>query len=244
MEEWYKDWFNTREYLHVYRHRNEEDAKKLVELILNNVYLPENAKVLDLACGAGRHSVLFAEKGCRVTAVDLSENLISVAKKCAAASGFKINFVKCDLRNFSVSSKFDLVVNLFTSFGYFEDDLENFKLFEVSFDHLENGGYFVLDYLNKYFVEKNLIPESVDELDGELIVQKRSLKGNRVIKNISLFNNGMEKKYRESVRMYCKDELIRSVTNRGFEIKNVFGDFEGNCFDPVKSSRIIIIARK
>ena len=244
MDEWYKDWFNTREYLNVYRHRNEEDAKKLVDLILKNVFLPGNAKVLDLACGPGRHSILFAEQGYRVTAVDLSENLLAIAKKIAVGSGFKINFFKCDLRNFSVSAKFDLVVNLFTSFGYFEDDLENFKLFEVSFDLLENGGYFVLDYLNKYYIEKNLIPESVDEQEGGIIVQKRCIKGNRVIKNISLFSNGQEKRYHESVRMYGKDELIKNIENRGFEIKSIFGDFEGHCFDPEKSSRIIIIARK
>ena len=83
MSEWFEVWFNTDEYLDVYQHRNEADANALVQLILKNVNLDRNASVLDLACGAGRHSILFAKRGFKVTAVDLSDNLLRVAKKSA-----------------------------------------------------------------------------------------------------------------------------------------------------------------
>ena len=244
MDQWYKDWFDTDEYLNVYRHRNDEDAKRLVNFILSNVPLYKNASVLDLACGAGRHSILFAEKGLKVIAVDLSENLLSVAKKSAEEAKVKVDFIQCDLRCFSVSAKFNLVVNLFTSFGYFESDKENFKVFEVSFDHLAPGGYFVLDFLNRNYIEENLIPETVDEHDGQTIIQRRSIYGDRVIKRISIVKNNSEKHYHESVRMYGRDELVNAMVKLGFEIENIFGDFEGNIFAPDKSKRIIIIARK
>jgi len=244
MNQWYKDWFNTEEYLNVYRHRNDDDAKRLVNLILSEIPLSGNARVLDLACGAGRHSILFAEKGYRVTAVDLSENLLTVAKKSADTAHVKADFVQCDLRYFSVSAKFDLAVNLFTSFGYFVEDRENFKVFDVSYEHLNPGGYFVLDFFNRNYLEENLIHETVEESSGETIVQRRSIVDNRVIKKITILKDGNEKQYHESVRMYGRDELIKAITGCGYEIKNLFGDFEGNIFDPDKSNRIIIIARK
>lgn len=244
MDEWYKEWFNTEEYLSVYRHRNDEDARLLAELILSNLKIPAGANVLDMACGPGRHSILFAEKGFKVTAVDLSEKLLSVAKKSAEEAGVKVNFVHSDLRCFSEAAKFNLVLNLFTSFGYFEDDEENFKIFEVAFDHLMSGGYFVLDFLNKNYIEKNLIPESVDKLVEGKIIQQRYIKDKRVIKKISIIRDGSEKYFHESVRMYCKHELIASLENKGFLIKKVFGDFEGNSFSKATSPRIIIIAQK
>ncbi len=244
MDEWYKDWFNTEEYLNVYRHRNDEDAKRLVNLVLSKVKLPENSGVLDLACGAGRHSILFAENRFKVTAVDLSENLLEVAKKSAEKAGVHVNFVRCDIRYFSISAKFSLVVNLFTSFGYFEEDEENFRVFKVAYEHLQAGGYFVLDFFNKCYIEKNLVPESVNVYNGEKIIQRRSVEGSRIKKKIFIMKNGNEKHYHESVRMYCKDELISAIERHGFEIKSLFGDFDGNYFDHEKSKRIIIIARK
>ena len=115
MSEWFEDWFDTKEYLSVYSHRNEQDAKKLVDLILQNVNIPSGSKVLDMACGTGRHSILFAENGFYVTAVDLSKNLLEIAKGSTECAGVNINFVHSDLRSFCVNSKFNLVVNLFTS---------------------------------------------------------------------------------------------------------------------------------
>ena len=121
MKEWFKDWFNTEEYLNVYRHRNEQDAKELIELILENINIHLGCNILDLACGAGRHSILFAQRGYKVSAVDLSKNLLKVALDAAIKAKVKINFIKADLRNLCIKPKFDLVVNLFTSFGYFDE---------------------------------------------------------------------------------------------------------------------------
>ena len=122
--EWFKDWFNTQEYLSLYKHRNEDEAEQHIKLILDNVETFAGYRVLDMACGAGRHAILLAKKGLIVTAVDLSDNLLSIAKKTANEENLKIEFVKSDIREFNTNLDFDLVVNLFTSFGYFESDEE------------------------------------------------------------------------------------------------------------------------
>jgi SAM-dependent methyltransferase len=244
MKEWFKNWFNTEEYLNVYKHRNEEDAKKLVDLILNNITVPPGGKVLDLACGPGRHSILFAQKGFKVSAVDLSKNLLKVALDSAVKSNVYVNFIEADLRNLCIKPKFDLVVNLFTSFGYFEDDKENYKLFRRAFYFLNDNGYFVLNFFNKNFLEKNIVSSSEDCIDNSKIVQERKIEGQRVVKKITISKDGNKRHFMESVRMYSKDELITGIEDSGLKVEKIFGDVRGRTFDLETSPRIIIIARK
>ena len=244
MDEWFKDWFNTDEYLAVYSHRDDRDAKKLVDLILKNITVPPNCRILDLACGTGRHSLLFAKQNFDVTAVDLSEHLLSIAKIAADKIGIKINFVNADVRNFCDSAKFNLVVNLFTSFGYFETDEDNFFIFKSAFHHLEGGGFFVLDYFNKNYVINNLVPISSSKSKFGEIIQERSIEGNRVVKKIIIKQNNGKKHYHESVRLYSFDELEKAIRNAGLKIKKVFGNLSGNVFESEISPRTIIIAQK
>ena len=244
MSEWFKEWFNTKEYQEVYQHRNEADAKELFKLIINNTEIPEGGKVLDLACGAGRHSILFALKGYDVTAMDLSANLLKVAKANAAKESAKVRFIEADLRHFWLNEKFDLVVNLFTSFGYFENDDENFSIFSTAAGLLKPGGFFVLDYMNRGYVENFLVKESKGEVAGEVIIQKRRIEGDRVIKDIIICNDGETKTFYESVKMYRIDELKRVIAEKGLAIKETFGDFNGNKYFEESSPRIIIIAQK
>ena len=129
MADWFEDWFNSEEYLFVYRHRNEEDAQKLFNLIINNTLLEKNSKVLDLACGAGRHSILFAKNKFVVTGIDISENLLCTAQRNAAELGLKINFIKADLRNIYLTD----LVNHLTQFrknirGFVNQYLYRFNL--------------------------------------------------------------------------------------------------------------------
>lgn len=242
--EWFKDWFETDEYLKVYRHRNESDAEDLINLIINNVSLPKSSQILDMACGTGRHSMLLAKMGFEVSAVDLSENMLAVARNTAEIENLKIKFIKSDLRNFVHPGRFDLILSLFTSFGYFENDEENFKILRTAYEHLKNKGYLVLDFFNKYYIELNLIEESFDKIDNIEIIQKRKIDGLRVVKEISIKKNDHSKNFYESVRMYNKDELISELVRIGFVIEKTFGDYLGNKFDQHSSPRIILIAKK
>ena len=242
--EWYKNWFNSEEYLKVYRHRDQKEANELVQLVIKNIDVSKVKNVLDMAAGSGRHAIIFTEKGFKVTAVDLSENLLSIGKKNAENENVKIEFVHSDIRNFNPSIKYNLILNLFTSIGYFEKDEENYFILSKAYNLLENNGYFVLDYFNKNFVENNLVPSTVDEFDGSVITQNRFIEGERIIKEITIDNKGKINKYFESVRMFSKDELINMMEKLGFRIIKTFGDFMGNSFELDSSPRIIIIACK
>ena len=242
--DWFKDWFNTKEYLNVYQHRNENDAESHINLILNNIQITNNADVLDMACGAGRHSILLARKNYRVAAVDLSENLLSIAKEQAKKEKLIINFINSDIRDFGSSQKFNLIINLFTSFGYFETDEENYSVLRKAYNLLIKDGFFVLDYFNSEFLTNNLIEFSKDDLaDGE-IIQERKILNKRVIKKITINKNGSHEEFEESVRMYTKDELTNELTKIGFDIYKTFGDFLGNKFEQFTSPRLIFICKK
>jgi|WetSurMetagenome_2_1015567.scaffolds.fasta_scaffold194278_2 cyclopropane fatty-acyl-phospholipid synthase-like methyltransferase len=242
--EWFKDWFNTKEYLNVYQHRNESDAEDHIKLILENVKIHSGAKILDMACGAGRHALILARKDFELTAIDLSENLISIAEKSAQDENLKINFVQSDIREFETEEKFNLVINLFTSFGYFESDEENFAVLQKAYDLLVDDGFFVLDFFNSHFLQKNLVEFSEENLDNAEIHQYRKIKDNRVTKKIVITKNGSLSNYEESVRMYTKDELVGAIQNIGFDIYKTFGDFLGNEFDKLSSPRLIMICKK
>jgi len=242
--EWYKHWFNSKEYLKVYKHRDEKEAKELVNLVFNNISLSKNSHILDLAAGFGRHAILFAKLGYNVTAVDLSENLLSIAKKNAKSEGVNINFIQSDIRNFNPDSQYDLIVNLFTSLGYFEEDEENYYVLRKVFDLLSTGGFFVLDYFNKNFVVKNIVAKTVEEIDEGIITQHRYIEGERIVKEITIDREGKVNKFYESVRMFSSSELMKMIEVLGFKNLKTFGDLGGNPFELETSPRIIIIVNK
>ena len=183
---WYKEWFNSENYLKVYKHRDESEAKRLVDLIEKHVNLIPQSSLLDMACGAGRHAIAFAKKGFKVTAVDLSQRLIEEAKQNALDVKVKINFILSDILEYQTEFQFDLAVNLFTSFGYFENDYENYAVIKKAHSLIKKGGYFILDYFNKDFLIKNLVPTSIISENRLKITQNRSILGNRVVKKSPL----------------------------------------------------------
>lgn len=242
--DWFKEWFNTSEYLDVYKHRNEAEAEAHIKFILQNVSLKSEAKVLDMACGAGRHAIILARYNYNVTAVDLSERLLSVAKQAADDEGLRINFIHSDIRDFNPDEKYDLILNLFTSFGYFETDIENFSILQKAYNLLNKNGIFILDYFNKEYLKNNLTAYSNEIIDNERIIQERKIENDRVIKKITIIKDGETNEFFESVKMYSKEKLTEKLKEIGFDIYKTFGDFSGNKFDLVTSPRLILICSK
>lgn len=244
MKDWYIQWFDTDEYLDVYKHRNEKDAECHIKFLLSQIDLPSGASILDMACGAGRHSILLAKLGYKVTGVDLSNRLLSEAKLSAERENLSVKFILSDIREFNIDRKFDLVLNLFTSFGYFETDEENFQLFYKAYSLLNSNGYFVFDYFNRNYLLKNLIPYSSEFNEDYAIIQERKIVDGRVIKKITINRNGNSKLYYESVKLYESNLLVTKLKEIGFEIVKLFGDFSGNKFEENSSPRFIAICRK
>ena len=241
---WYKDWFNSENYLKVYKHRDESEAERLVTLIEENSNLEPQSSVLDMACGAGRHAIAFAKKGFNVTAVDLSQRLLAEAKKNAIEAGVNIDYVLSDILDYNSEQQFNLALNLFTSIGYFEKDDENFAVVKKAYSLLKKEGYFVIDYFNKYFLLKNLVPTSIISENGLKITQNRSILGDRVVKKIIIEKDGSIDEFYESVRLYSYEEMSRMLIQTGFDIKIEMGDFLGNSFQKENSPRLIFFAVK
>lgn len=244
MPEWFEEWFSSEEYLTVYKHRDDNDARLLTNLICENLKTKNISSVLDLACGAGRHSILFAQKGFSVTAVDLSENLLKVGKEKSKELGLNINFLPADLRDFKLEDQFNLVISLFTSFGYFITDEENFNIFTIAYKHLLSNGYFAFDYFNSNYLRNNLNRYNVETVDHFQIAQKRGIVDGRVIKEINITGPDKKKRFFESVKLYDSCQIIEELEKTGFEIEKVFGDYYGEPFDENSSNRLIIIAKK
>lgn len=244
MQDWFRDWFSSDDYLLVYNHRDNEDAVKLNRLILAETVLAENSKILDAACGAGRHSILFAKTGHIVTGFDLSENLLHKARQKAAKENVNVDFVCADIRYASFTGQFDLIANLFTSFGYFENDDENFAFIKNAGSFLKNNGWYVFDYFNATFLKNNLAPYSSRQTEDASIEEFRSFERNRVVKKIVIHRKGKEKIFFESVKLYTFEEIKRYFEYCGFRIEKLFGNYDGGEFIEDKSPRLIVFFKR
>jgi len=244
MKEWFREWFDSEEYLNVYQHRNEEDAEKILNLILNETRVTDHSFILDAACGAGRHSIFLTARGYNVISFDLSKTLLKVAKKDASEKNIKLNLICADIRKIYFKRKFDLILNLFTSFGYFDTDEENFSFAENIFDSMNFDAVYVFDYLNKEFLLNNLVRESVREISDQQITERRSFKGERIIKEIEINNGGNKNSFFESVHLYDPEFIINQFEKIGFKTGQIFGDYEGHPFEKAISPRLIIFFRK
>ncbi len=244
IKEWYKDWFSSKDYLDVYRHRNSEDTERLVNLILSNVNPKPDAKILDAACGAGRHAIMLAKRGFNVTAFDLSKTLLEIGIDQSKNQNLTINFLNSDIRTFATDEKYDLVLSLFTSFGYFESDDENFIFPQNAYNMMNENGYYVLDYFNKNFVEQNLIEESERKVNEKEIIENRFIENDRVIKRISIKEENKNNEYIESVKLYSFEQLEERFKSIGYKVFKVYGDYLGNLFNNESSERCIIFFQK
>lgn len=243
MGEWFKDWFASEEYLNVYSHRNSEDADSLIKLILANIKIPLNASILDAPCGNGRHSEILSKLGYNVFGFDLSRTLIKIAQENKSKNNSKVNYFCSDIRNIPIEKLFNVIINLFTSFGYFNNDDENSAIIEFAKNNLKDNGYFIFDYLNPEFVKSNLVENSERNIGNKRIIEKRRIANNRVEKEIIIddkFNN----RYLESVQLYSFKEILTMFQNFGFYKIKVFGNYFGDKYSENNSERMIIIFQK
>ncbi len=178
-------------------------------------------RVLDVGCGAGRHARAIEAAGARPVGLDLSADLL----RCARATG--IPLVRADMRRLPVRrGSMDLVVNLFTSFGYFEHDAEHAGVIRGIADTLASGGWFALDFLNADTVRTGLVAEEVQQLGIGPVRITRELRdeGRRVVKTIRIPDG---RTFIERVRLFQADELERMLADAGLSVQFRFGDYAG-----------------
>ncbi|HET6400156.1 MAG TPA: methyltransferase domain-containing protein [Candidatus Kapabacteria bacterium] len=242
---WYKDWFRDANYSVVYEHRDEIEAEQMLDLIERCVGHDPARRVLDVGCGSGRHTIAFAKRGyADVTGIDLSPALLAEGRKEAARLELPIRFIESDMREIPEET-FDLALNLFTSFGYFESDEDNSAVILRAANHLAKGGWFVLDFLNSHWVREHFVAhdERVAQ-NGTHVEQTRWIENNRIEKRLLLRNNFEAKEYIESVRLFELSDFERMFSNAGLTIRHLFGTYAGSAFDPDTSPRLIMFAER
>ena len=242
---WFETWFDTPYYHILYNDRNYEEAENFINLLVKELQLSPPAKIIDLACGKGRHSIFLNKMGFEVLGVDLSKQSIQHNKEFENPT---LKFGVHDMRNPIIplvsAEKVDAVFNLFTSFGYFEDPEDDRKVFKSISESLNDDGFFVLDFLNAKWVEKTLVPTEKFTKGGIDFHIKKKIEDEHVIKDIVFSQNGKEFHFFEKVKLHTLEKIGEYAEEFGFERQAIFGDYFLNAFEDNTSPRCINIFKK
>lgn len=236
-ENWYASWFDTSYYHILYKDRNYREAQIFMDNLTHYLNLPEKAKVLDLACGKGRHAIYLNQLGFDVVGADLSENSIAEANKNANET---LHFVVHDKRE-PFKEKFDAIFNLFTSFGYFENEEDNLKTLIAIKESLSEYGFAVIDFMNVHMVLANLIPNEIKEIDGIVFTINRYEQNGFIIKEIDFEDKGQKFHFEEKVRAYTLEDFQSMMDKSGIFLLDTFGDYKLKKYHKNTSERLIMI---
>ena len=240
-DQWYQRAFRS-EYLQVYPARSVESAEPEVAAAMDWLKPAEGARVLDLCCGAGRHSRWLRKSAVELHGLDLSEELLSEARRHLPES---VKLHQGDMRRLPFEDcHFDAVLMFFTSFGYFKTDAENQAVLTEVARVVRTGGRFLLDLPDRDSTIAGLIPVSEKTSGDRTIHEKRSITddGSRVEKMVTLTGPGGENRYTESVRLFSKDRVTSMLEESGWSEIQIRGDWDGSDHVSGQSPRMILTA--
>lgn len=237
---WFSEWFNTHYYHILYKHRNDAEARLFIENLTSFLEIPKNDTILDLACGKGRHSIFLNSLGYKVIGSDLSENSIEHANQFANKD---LNFKVQDMRA-PFNIKVDAVFNMFTSFGYFDDDADDVSVLKNIADAIGENGVAVVDYMNVHKVVANLVNKETVDRDGLQFDITRKVADGFIVKEINLVDKGKDYHFMERVKVIDEEKFIGYCEQAGLKIQRIFGDYHLNSFEKENSDRLILILSK
>ncbi|WP_281764548.1 class I SAM-dependent methyltransferase [Neptunitalea lumnitzerae] len=234
---WYACWFNTPFYHILYKNHDYSEAKGFMDTLTNYLNLPEQAHILDVACGRGRHSIYLNSIGYNVTGIDISEENIAYAKKYENPNLF---FEVHDMCN-PYSKKFDAVFNLFTSFGYFENEEDNLQALKALKENLNETGFGVIDFMNTRKVIECLTSKEEKTVEGITFNIHKYVEDGYIFKNIKFSKDGEDYDFTERVKALTLQDFENYFEQAGIYLLDVFGDYKLKKFDEKESDRMILI---
>ena len=241
MTDWFSKWFDSKYYHILYKNRDQQEAEKFLKNLSKLKFFKKNSKIIDIACGKGRHSLFLAELGYDVTGIDLSKNSIKHAQQFEKKS---LKFDIADMRETYKKNSFDISLNLFTSFGYFNNKEDNFSAIKAMSENLKNDGILIIDFLNSKKVISNLIKTEIKEINEVQFNISRKVENGFIIKNIEVNHDDKKMYYQEKVKTLTKENFSKLLTFAGLQIIDTFGNYKLDKFNPQTSDRLIIIAKK
>ena len=238
---WFENWFDSHYYYLLYKNRDDKEAESFINNLMRYLKIPKKSKLIDIACGKGRHAIYFNKKGLNVTGIDLSQKSINIAKKNKKRN---LRFAVHDMRMVFKKNTFDIVTNLFTSFGYFENDEDEQRTINAMSENLKKDGLLIIDFMNAKKAIRTLVKREEKKVNGITFYISRSIQKNNIIKNIKFSNNGKKYHFKEKVKALSLADLSQFIINAELEIIDVFGNYKLENFNAVNSDRLIIICKK
>jgi SAM-dependent methyltransferase len=235
---WFQYWFNSPFYHILYSQRNDEEAEFLIDNLSAFLKPAANARILDIACGRGRHSIYLNKKGYDVTGIDLSEQSIKYAQQFEQKN---LHFLVHDMRKLAFINYFDLALNLFTSFGYFETEKEHVNALKSFGKGIKTDGTLVIDYFNTQKILKNLTNQETKTMEGIEFHLHKFVSDGKIIKHINFEHKGKTHAFEERVQAFTLQDFQRMFEKSGLQIKHTFGSYGLDAFDEVKSDRLILV---
>lgn len=239
-ENWFASWFDTPYYHILYQDRDYKEAVGFMKRLTTFLNLKENDTILDLACGKGRHAITLNEMGFDVTGIDLSPASILYAKDF---ENEKLHFEAHDMcRPFR--KDFDAVFNLFTSFGYFEKEEDNFRTISAIKANLKEDGVGVIDFMNVDYVIKNLRETETKRINKIDFHIHRYIQDGFILKDIVFKDANEDFKFTEKVKMLHLEDFKEYFDKAGLKLTHCFGNYQLGDFDPQTSDRLILIFKQ
>jgi len=240
-ENWFRHWFDTSFYHKLYANRSPEEAAAFIDRLLQKLCPLPGATMLDLGCGSGRHSIHLASKGYSVTGIDLASSSIREARKRESAN---LRFIRQDMRKPFGHQQFDYVFSFFTSFGYFSSPEDDDSVISNITQSLKPGGQIMLDYINIFRSEKNLVASECREIDGIIYRIERWTDEQFFYKKIRIDQSfsGGPAAFTEQVRKLSLPDFKELLARQGLTIQQVYGNYRLDSFQAETSPRLIMIA--
>ena len=238
---WFANWFDSSYYHILYKNRDEKEAELFIENLITKLQIKKESKLIDIACGKGRHATYFNSLGLDVTGVDLSPNSIATATKNENAT---LQFAVHDMREVYKKNNFDIATNLFTSFGYFEKEEDEQKAINAMAKNLKSGGFLIIDFMNVKKVITNLVPNEQKTIDNIVFNITRKVENGHIIKDIEIIDGTEKQHFQEKVKAITLADYSEFISNAGLKIIDIFGNYKLDSFEDNIADRLILICKK
>ena len=240
---WYKDWFNSPFYHKLYFERDEKEAESFIKKLIEHLKPAAGSRMLDVACGKGRHSKTLASLGFTVTGIDISPDSIAYAKQLEKEN---LDFFVHDMRLPFYGNYFNYAFNFFTSFGYFKTRREHDDSIRTIAKSLKPGGIFVIDYLNTHYAEDHIVHTEEKLLTGTSYRILRWHDDTHFYKKIVVDDPSLSEAlaYTEKVAKFSLGDFTDMLAFQDMQVQEVFGDYHFHKYDIKKTPRLIVIAKK
>ena len=238
-KQWYEKWFDSNYYHILYKNRSTNEAAQFLEKLRAVIIPSKNSHIMDLACGRGRHSRYLCDMGYIVTGVDLSSQSIAYAKQFENQN---LKFHVHDMRNDFGRLQFDHVLNLFTSFGYFENDNDNILVLKNVQRALKEHGTVLIDFMNVIKAINSMVKKEKIEIEGIQFNIERWVDGLHIKKRIEILDQDKEFVFEESVQALKLEHFKTYFEKAKLKLIRTFGDYDLNEFNENNSERLILLA--